>query len=184
MGLFDKLFGKEEPKAAEEPRAKEEPKAKEEPRPAEVVIGSPLKGQILPLGEVKDEVFSSGMLGKGVAIEPSEGRVVAPVSGELATLFPTKHAVGLRTGEGIEVLIHIGIDTVELNGKYFEAHAAQGQTVKKGDLLVTFDVEKLREEGYVTQVPILITNDAGYTEIQEKASGEVSWGDDLLMLKS
>lgn len=179
MGIFGKLFGKQEPVKAEAPKAEKKEEVVYGP---EFVIASPMKGQVLPLSEVQDEVFSSGMLGKGIAVDPSEGKVIAPVDGEVATLFPTKHAVGLRTSNGIEVLIHIGIDTVELNGKYFEAHVEQGQQVKRGDLLVTFDIPKLKEEGYVTQVPVLITNSADYPGMTEKASGAVSFGEDLLVL--
>lgn len=128
-------------------------------------ISSPLKGAVIPLSEVKDDAFASEALGKGVAIEPSEGKVVAPFDGIIGTLFPTKHAIGIISDNGMEVLIHIGLDTVELNGKYFEAHVKQGDKVRKGQLLVTFDLENLRKEGYVTQTPVVVTNTQEYSKI-------------------
>lgn len=128
-------------------------------------IFSPLKGTVIPLSEVKDDAFASEALGKGVAIEPSEGKVVAPFDGIIGTLFPTKHAIGIISDNGMEVLIHIGLDTVELNGKHFEAYVKQGDKVSKGQLLVTFDLENLRKEGYVTQTPIVVTNTQDYSKI-------------------
>lgn len=142
MGLFDNLLGKRNAKA-------------------EIIILSPLKGEVLPLRDVKDEAFACGALGNGIAVEPSEGKVVSPVNGTVVSLFPTKHAIGLLSEDGAEVLIHIGLDTVQLEGKYFEAHIEQGAEVKAGDLLVTFELDKLKEEGYETQVPVLITNTPG-----------------------
>lgn len=167
MGLFGEIFGKEEVKKAE---------------PDTFVISSPLKGEVLPLSQVKDEVFSSGALGTGIAVEPAEGKVVAPVDGEVASLFPTKHAVGMRTENDIEILIHIGIDTVELDGAYFEAHVEQGQKVKKGQLLVSFDVEKIREAGYVTQVPVILTNLGKYEDVKMTEKPNIDYGEELLTL--
>lgn len=160
--------------AAEQPQIKET---------AETVIYSPLAGNVLPLAEAKDEAFVSGVLGKGVVIEPVSGDVVAPFDGTLATLFPTKHALGLVSDDGAEILIHIGIDTVQLNGEHFEAFAEQGQQVKKGQLLVRFDLEKIREKRYCTQVPILITNSDDYSEIQEMKKGGTKPEEQILVLK-
>lgn len=136
-----------------------------------IAINSPIIGEMLDLSEVKDEAFSKGMLGKGVAFEPSEGKVVAPFNGTVATLFPTKHAIGLVCENGVELLIHIGLNTVDLNGKYFEAHVRQGDKVIQGQTLITFDLEKLRAEGYVTQIPVVVTNTANFKEVSHDAYG-------------
>ncbi|MCC4045645.1 beta-glucoside-specific PTS transporter subunit IIABC [Enterococcus gallinarum] len=136
-----------------------------------LVINSPINGEMLDLTNVKDEAFSTGMLGKGVAFEPNEGKVVAPFNGTVSTLFPTKHAIGLTSDNGVELLIHIGLDTVKLNGKYFESHVKQGDKVIQGQTLITFDLEKLREEGYVTQIPVVVTNTANYKEVQLDSFG-------------
>ncbi len=149
----------------------------------ELVIGSPMRGRTLPLSEVKDEAFSTGAMGDGIAIEPKEGKVIAPFDGELAVLFPSKHALGLRSEEGVEILIHIGFDTVNLNGKYFEAHVEQGQHVKRGQTLVTFNLEKIREEGYDVQTPILITDMAAYKDMEVKNSDLIDYEQGLLVLK-
>ncbi|KSU03254.1 PTS system beta-glucoside-specific IIB/C/A component [Lactococcus lactis subsp. lactis] len=128
-------------------------------------IGSPLEGKVIPLSQVKDAAFSAGVMGKGAAIEPTLGEVRAPFDGMVMILFPTKHAVGLISNEGTELLIHIGIDTVQLEGKYFETFVKQGQSVKKGDLLLKFDIERIQNAGYSTQVPIIVTNTQDYMDI-------------------
>lgn len=120
-------------------------------------ILSPVKGVVLPISESTDEVFSSKAMGDGVVIEPAEGEVVAPFDGTVAALFPTKHAIGLIAKDGCEVLIHIGVNTVEMNGAGFEAFVAQGDEVKAGDLLLHFDLEKIREAGYSTQTMVIVT---------------------------
>jgi PTS system beta-glucosides-specific IIC component len=129
------------------------------------IIGSPLEGKVIPLSQVKDAAFSAGVMGKGAAIEPTLGEVRAPFDGMVMILFPTKHAVGLISNEGTELLIHIGIDTVQLEGKYFETFVKQGQSVKKGDLLLKFDIERIQNAGYSTQVPIIVTNTQDYMDI-------------------
>ncbi len=149
----------------------------------DTALMTPIEGEILPLSEVKDEAFASEALGKGFAIEPTEGRVVAPFDGEVVTVFPTKHAIGLVSNTGVEVLIHIGIDTVKLDGKYFEAFIEPGQPVTKGQLLVTFDLEKLKEEGYVTQVPVVITNTHQYSTIENLAKGSCGENDEVLLVR-
>lgn len=149
----------------------------------DTTLMTPIEGEILPLSKVNDEAFSSEALGKGFAIEPSDGRVVAPFDGEVVTIFPTKHAIGLLSNTGVEVLIHIGIDTVKLDGKYFEAFVETGQPVTKGQLLVTFDLAKLREEGYVTQVPVVITNTHQYSTIENLAKGSCKENDDVLLVR-
>lgn len=150
---------------------------------AEIFVYSPLKGEVKPLSEAKDEAFASGALGSGIVIEPEDGQVVAPFDGTLETLFPTRHALGLVSDDGAEVLIHIGIDTVQLNGEHFEAFVEQGQRVEKGQLLVKFEKEKIQEKGYCTQVPILITNSEDYTQIQETTQTRAEQGNLVLTLK-
>lgn len=128
-------------------------------------VFSPIEGKVLPLSEAKDGAFSDGIIGKGVVIEPTSGEVIAPFDGTVMTLFPTNHAIGLISETGTEVLIHIGIDTVQLEGKGFEAFVKQGDTVKKGQKLVQFDIDTITSEGYNTQVPIIITNTPDFADI-------------------
>lgn len=132
--------------------------------------------------EVNDETFSSEIMGKGIAIEPKEGKVFAPFDGTVETIFHTKHAIGLCSEEGVELLIHIGIDTVELNGEYFTAHVENGQKIKKGDLLVEFDLEKIKEKGYETITPLIVTNTSDYLDILDEESKEVELNDTILTL--
>ena len=133
--------------------------------PAKEEIFSPLEGKVLPLTEAKDQAFAEGLMGSGLVIEPKKGEIVAPFDGTVITLFPTKHAIGLVSDTGVELLIHIGIDTVELEGKCFEAFVEQNAKVKKGDKLITFDIKAIEEAGYSTQVPIIVTNTQDYTDI-------------------
>lgn len=121
-------------------------------------IVSPLNGEVIALSEVKDAAFSSGALGHGVAIEPSEGKLVAPVAGTVSALFPTKHAIGITTDAGADLLIHIGMDTVQLEGKFFTAHVSQGDYVKPGQLLIEFDMDQIKEAGKPLTTPIVVTN--------------------------
>ncbi|HDN2450476.1 TPA: PTS transporter subunit EIIC, partial [Clostridioides difficile] len=137
------------------------------------VIVAPIEGNAISLEEVGDGVFSEGMLGKGVAIEPTIGRAVSPVDGTVSTVFETKHAVGLTSDNGVEVLIHIGLDTVKLNGKHFSTHVKAGDKVKVGDLLVEFDIEKIKEAGYPIVTPIIITNTDSYEDVEVVAKGAV-----------
>ena len=123
---------------------------------AEVV--SPLAGQVKPLSQATDPVFSSGVMGQGVVIEPSQGELVSPVNGTVTVLFPTKHAVGIVSEEGVELLMHIGMDTVSLDGKGFEAHVEQGDKVVVGQQLISFDMDVIKEAGLVTETPVIITN--------------------------
>ena len=123
---------------------------------AEVV--SPLAGQVKPLSQATDPVFSSGVMGQGVVIEPSQGELVSPVNGTVTVLFPTKHAVGIVSEEGVEMLMHIGMDTVSLDGKGFEAHVEQGDKVVVGQQLISFDMDVIKEAGLVTETPVIITN--------------------------
>lgn len=119
---------------------------------------APLKGEILPLSQAKDPVFAEGMMGQGVVIDPAEGKLYAPFDGQVTLLFPTKHAIGLLSEDGTEVLIHIGIDTVKLDGEHFTAKVSQGDSITKGQLLMEFDIDAIRAAGYEVQTPIIITN--------------------------
>lgn len=144
------------------------------------VIVSPIEGKVKPLSEVKDAAFAGGALGKGIAIEPANGKVVAPFDGTIMTLFPTKHAIGLVSDNGCEVLIHIGLDTVQLEGKHFEAHVKQGDKVTKGQLLVSFDKAAIEKEGYCVDTPIIITNTNDYLDIVETQEASVKANDPLI----
>ncbi|GAA3009575.1 beta-glucoside-specific PTS transporter subunit IIABC [Tetragenococcus solitarius] len=146
----------------------------------EDIIASPIRGQLVPMSEVNDEVFSSEALGKGVAIKPEAGEVRAPANGVISTLFPTGHAVGMTTDEGTEVLIHIGLDTVELEGKYYEIHVEQKQHVNAGDLLIKFDKAGIEGENYDTITPVVITNSGDFKSIEITEESQVSPGDYLL----
>lgn len=141
---------------------------------------SPLRGRVLKLETLKDDAFASGVLGKGVGIWPEEGNVYAPADGVVSVLFPTLHAIGFSTDEGVELLIHIGLDTVQLNGEGFQARVAQGDRVKKGQLLVSFDMAFIEEKGYCLETPVLVTNSDDYLEVVETATEHVAQGDVLL----
>lgn len=147
------------------------------------VIVAPIEGNAISLEEVGDGVFSEGMLGKGVAIEPTVGRAVSPVDGTVSTVFETKHAIGLTSDNGAEVLIHIGLDTVKLNGRYFSTYVKAGDKVKAGDLLVEFDIEKIKEAGYPTVTPVIITNTDSYEDVKAVAKGTVKEKDKLVSVR-
>lgn len=129
-------------------------------------ILSPLAGNVVKLSSISDAAFSSGSLGQGIAIEPTEGRLVAPVSGTVSALFPTHHAIGITTETGAEVLIHIGMDTVQLEGKHFKAHVTQGEFVEKGQLLIEFDIEAIKRSGRALTTPVIVTNRQKIAPIQ------------------
>ena len=134
----------------------------------EEVLGAPMSGEVIPLNELADDAFSSGVMGKGVGIEPTDGKVISPVNGTVSTLFPTLHAIGLTSDSGAEILIHIGMDTVQLEGNGFKAYIAQGDRVQKGQHLLDVDLQLLEERGYVTQTPVLIVNPDDVKEIKMK----------------
>ena len=146
----------------------------------DIAICSPLKGDVLELAQVEDAAFSAGILGKGCAIVPAEGEVYAPVDGVLTTLFPTKHALGITSDDGVEVLIHIGLNTVQLNGEGFTAHVQQGERVSRGQHLLSFDLAELKDKGYCLQTPVIITNTDDYLEILSTMQKEVMPDDVLL----
>lgn len=143
-------------------------------------VFSPAEGKVLPLSEARDAAFSEGIMGKGVVIEPTLGEIVAPFDGTVMTLFPTKHAIGLISDNGTELLIHIGIDTVQLDGEGFEAFVEQNAKVKKGDKLVTFDISAIEEAGYSTQVPIIVTNTPDYADVIATSETSTKQGDVLI----
>lgn len=145
-------------------------------------IASPLNGEIVPLKEVKDETFASEMMGKGIAINPTEGKVVSPINGTVKMIFKTKHAIGLKSEDGAEILIHIGMDTVQLDGKYFAAHVKDGDKVNVGDTLVEFDMDAIKKEGYELITPVIITNTMDYLEIIPKEIKSVNTGDTLITI--
>lgn len=145
-------------------------------------LKSPLTGKVLPLSEVPDQVFSSGAMGKGIAIDPEVGELVAPADGEITTIFPTGHAVGITTTDGAEILIHIGMDTVELNGNGFEILVKQGDLVKAGDLLIRFDIEAIRAAGYSVITPVVITNTDAFADILELDQKEIIANEDVLAI--
>ena len=149
---------------------------------SKTVLVSPLEGTIVPLEQVEDQVFSSGALGKGIAIEPKKGELYAPADGVITTLFPTGHAVGLTSNEGVEILMHIGMDTVEMKGEGFEVFVKQDDKVKKGDLLVKFDIDKIKEAGYLVVTPIVVTNSGDYLDVLDMNQKEVLSGEDFLAI--
>lgn len=142
-----------------------------------VVISSPIKGETIKLEDIEDAAFATGVLGQGLAIKPTEGKVVAPVSGEIITLFPSLHAIGITSDEGVEILIHVGLDTVQLEGKGFKAHVKQGDKIVKGQELVTFDIDFIQESGYSIVTPVVVTNYNDYFEIAATESKSLELGD-------
>ena len=151
---------------------------------APVEIASPLAGQVKELSQATDPVFSSGVMGQGLVIEPSEGELVSPVNGTVTVLFPTKHAVGIVSDEGVEMLMHIGMDTVGLDGKGFEAHIEQGDHVAIGQKLIIFDMDIIKAAGLVTETPVIITNqDAFVADMSGEYPSHVKRGDKLMTAK-
>ncbi|MGE6258424.1 PTS beta-glucoside transporter subunit IIBCA [Heyndrickxia sporothermodurans] len=171
------ILGFEDP--VDEETITEEKEAKDH---SDEEIVSPLEGTVIALSKVPDPAFASEAMGKGIAIEPTSGRVVSPVNGTVTVAFKTKHAIGLVSESGAEILIHVGIDTVQLEGKYFTSHVKQGDQVKVGDLLVEFDIEKIKEAGYEIATPIIITNSTNYKEIVTTQKESVNVKEKLLSL--
>lgn len=168
---------------AEEKPAEEAPAKAETPKLKDVVLGAHMNGRMLLMTEVQDEAFASCALGDGVAIEPSEGKLYAPADATVVNVFDTKHAIGLAIGDEMELLLHVGIDTVKLGGKHFEAHVKEGQEVKKGDLLVSFDMDAIKKEGYLCTTPMIVCNTDEYSSIKPLVTGEVKAGQNLLDVK-
>ena len=167
---------------AEEP-AKAAP-AEKKAAGAEKIVAAPLTGKVMPLSDVADGVFSEGMLGAGAAIEPTSGEVKAPCNGEISMVFDTKHAIGLVTEDGVELLIHVGIDTVQLDGKCFDVKVQAGDKVKTGDLLSVVDLEGIKAAGYRTVTPVIVSNTEDYSDVAMiAAAGNIKTGDKLLSIK-
>lgn len=150
----------------------------------ESVVFAPLQGTVLPLGEVADETFASGALGEGCAIEPTDGTVKAPFNGTVTMVFDTKHAIGLLSDTGVEVLIHVGMDTVELQGEHFEALVKNGDQVRAGQPLLTFDSAAITKKGYALTTPVLVTNASDLGKLQLIKTGTVNAGEKLLVLEA
>lgn len=153
------------------------------PAAKDTVLSACLNGTVVPLADVKDEAFASGVLGDGIAIEPTDGELVAPADGEISSTFETHHAVGMTTADGAELLMHIGIDTVKLGGKHFTYLVNEGDKVKKGQPLIRFELEAIKAEGYPVTTPLIVCNTDDYAAVAAKASGTVKQGDALLELK-
>lgn len=153
------------------------------PAAKDTVLSACLNGTVVPLADVKDEAFASGVLGDGIAIEPSDGELVAPADGEISSTFETHHAVGMTTADGAELLMHIGIDTVKLGGKHFTYLVNEGDKVKKGQPLIRFELEAIKAEGYPVTTTLIVCNTDDYAAVAAKASGTVKQGDALLELK-
>lgn len=149
----------------------------------EFLIGSPLAGTAILMGEVADATFASEVLGKGMAVVPEEGKVVATCEAEVTALFDTGHAIGLKTKGGVELLIHVGINTVELQGKYYETHVSQGDKVKPGQLLVTFDIEKIREAGYDVTTLVIVANTGEFKRVEGVKTGHVKVREPLIKVE-
>ena len=150
---------------------------------ADTTVSNPISGTIVPLTQVDDAVFSSEALGKGFAIEPSEEVITAPFSGKIVTVFPTKHAIGLLSDTGVELLIHIGLNTVELNGQFFQTYVKEGDQITRGQKLVSFELDNIRKAGYETRIPVIVTNTAHFSGIKLLSEGQVQSGQDLLEIK-
>lgn len=176
---------KEVPEETETKETETEKVAAQEPdsNRLEDVLCAALSGKVIPLEEVEDEVFNTGTLGQGVAVLPTEGKVVAPCDGVISTIPSTKHAVGILGPADTEILIHVGMDTVKLNGKYFNCKTAEGDSVKKGDVLLEFDMEGIKSAGYSLVTPMVICNSDEYDNIDVAADGETQMGEELIRFK-
>lgn len=145
-----------------------------------IVVAAPVQGECIPISEVADPTFAEEILGKGIAIKPTDGKVYAPADGVISTVFPTGHAVGMTTPEGVELLIHVGLDTVQLKGQFFKVMAEADQQVKKGDLLLEADIEEISKAGYDTVTPMIICNSTDFSKVECKTEGMVSAGDEMI----
>ena len=175
MGFFSNLFHKKEEPAA--------PAAKPAAPAGDKIVCAPLEGEIRILSEIDDPVFSSEALGKGCAIEPSKGEVVAPFDGTIEQVAETSHAVGIMGDNGLEVLIHVGMDTVELKGEGYQPQVKVGDKVKKGQLLLKFDMAFISGKGYKLTTPVVVTNTDDFTSVEPIATGKVTQGQEVVLVK-
>ncbi len=180
--LLTMLFYKEREETAETAKVSATGVAAVKEKDGKIALASPLKGKVLKLSEVKDEAFASGVLGQGAAVEPEEGVLYAPADGTVSALFPTGHAIGLTTQTGLELLMHVGMDTVQLEGKGFKAFVETGETVKQGQKLLEFDRKLISEAGYSLVTPVLVTNSDDFEQVEITGDEKVKAGDLLLSI--
>lgn len=179
--LQAEFAAQEEAEFAGPTKAESSPEVQAVDSSAPVTITSPLAGEVKELSQATDPVFAQGLMGRGVVIVPSQGELVSPVNGRVTVFFPTKHAIGILSDEGVEILMHIGMDTVNLEGKGFEGYVSQGDKVKAGDKLISFDIDKIKKAGYVTETPVIITNSDKYqVEELEQLPRVVERGNQLM----
>ena len=164
MGFLDKLFEKGKPAPACDP----------------LTIYAPTEGTVIPLAEFPDELFSQEVLGPGCGILPVENKVFAPFNGTVTQVTDTKHAIGVTSGDGVEVLIHVGVDTVEMAGKGFQSSVKTGQKINRGDLLITFDRDAIKTAGHPDAIAVVVTNSDEFSGVTQTANGGVHMGDALL----
>lgn len=176
------IFWKEDEEDAKKATKKkdEEDAANAVEKKDENTIYAPLAGNVIALEEIPDDTFASGVLGNGVGIEPEVGEVVAPFDGSIVTLTDTKHAIGLAGPKGMEMLIHVGVDTVNMKGEGFEVYVAEGDTVKAGQKLMRFDIEKIKESGYSTTTAVLLNNSDDYDNFKVVKTGVVKKGEPVI----
>ena len=182
--LQAEFAAQEEAEFAGQTKAESSPEVQAADSSAPVTITSPLAGEVKELNQATDPVFAQGLMGRGVVIVPSQGELVSPVNGRVTVFFPTKHAIGILSDEGVEILMHIGMDTVNLEGKGFEGYVSQGDKVKVGDKLISFDIDMIKKAGYVTETPVIITNSDSYqVEELEQLPRAVERGSQLMNVK-
>ena len=182
--LQAEFAAQEEAEFAGPSKAESSPEVKAADSSAPVTITSPLAGEVKELSQATDPVFAQGLMGRGVVIVPSQGELVSPVNGRVTVFFPTKHAIGILSDEGVEILMHIGMDTVNLEGKGFEGYVSQGDQLKVGDKLISFDIDMIKKAGYVTETPVIITNSDKYqVEELEQLPRAVERGSQLMTAK-
>lgn len=145
------------------------------------VIVAPVNGTAVPMSQVNDPTFSQEILGKGTAVVPSDGKVVAPADGMVTMVFDTKHAISIQTDSGAELIIHIGLDTVQLKGQFFDAHVKAGDKVKQGDLLLDFDIDKIKEAGYDVTTPVIVCNTPQFPNIESVSGMEAKAGETVII---
>lgn len=149
-----------------------------------IALCAPAAGECVPLSRVPDPTFADGILGQGVAILPEDGRFYAPADGEITTMFPTGHAFAMTTSEGVEVLVHVGLETVSLGGAPFKAHVQDGQKVKKGDLVLEADLEAIRQAGREIITPVVVCNSDAYAKVEGLTGGKVAPGDEIVRIQN